>query len=174
MPAEKVFVITGEEVSVENSYQSKLGMKVRSLVVLRNEYWNGLHVLGILCTCALGMSILTLIPRHNSIIDQTYWFEIIMPAGVWIILWNAMMILDLMIFTDMSSRISIILFLKLALVSLLTGIASLCMFYVFWTIILEYKQPMPLLGFSCSLITWLVSSVSKPILSPTGLKKSAN
>ena len=112
------------------------------------------------------MSVLTLIPRHNSVIDQAYWYEIIIPGGVWIVLWDAMMILDLMIFTQMSSRLSIKLFLKLTLVSILTMTASVCIFYVFWSIILEYNHPMPLLGIPCSLIALFVSSVSIPFLSP--------
>ena len=165
MPAEKVFVITGEEVSVENSNHTKTGVRVRSLLVLRNEYWNGLHVLGILCACNLAISILTLIPRHNSIIDQTYWFEIIIPAGFWIILWTAMMIQDLMIFSGMRSTTLFPFFLKLTLVSLTTLVASACMFHVFWTIILEYNHPMPLLGFPWTLITLFVSLVSIPFLS---------
>ena len=81
MATEKIFSIPGKEILKDKSCNKNDDGKDEESEVLTVNYRSGLHVFTILLGCGLAMSILTLISRHNSIKEPTYWFEIIFPAG---------------------------------------------------------------------------------------------
>ena len=68
----EVSIINVRKVSVQNYEEEQ-----ESAPWLEKDasYWNGLYAPLILGVCILTTSILTLIPRHNSIAYQEYWFE---------------------------------------------------------------------------------------------------
>lgn len=165
MTTEKIFSITGREISTTNNNKSKKNNR-RSVKSSNNIYWNGLHVITMLCTCGLAMSIMTLIPRHNPFLEQKYWYEVLIPAGFGSILKTAVMILDLIVFTDIEYFKSMEFFMKVSLASSVSMIGSYCLCYTFWSKISEYNHPMPFVGLVCRLISMIVSIVSLRLLSP--------
>ena len=150
----KIFSITGTEISRDKSSNKNKSEKFRGSVVADTindmrcvaSYWNGLHIFSVLCACGLAMSILALIPRHNAILDPTFWFEINIPAGFGIILLQAEIFLDFSILIGKNSLISVRLVVKIFLVSLVTWATIFITFYIIWTTMLEYNAPMPLVG----------------------------
>ena len=97
MTTGKIFMVDGGESSKEqpsNRRNGKIAWKSNDSNI---NYWSGLHVFSILCCCGLTMSILTLIPRHNSIIDQSYWFEINIVTAASYFIMTAVHVLDFIV-----------------------------------------------------------------------------
>ena len=40
------------------------------------SYWNGFHLFGIMIGCIMFNAIITILPQHNVIKEQQYWFEL--------------------------------------------------------------------------------------------------
>ena len=133
------------------------------------SYWHGLHIFTILGACALALSIQTLIPRHNSIIYQNYWYEVNVPVTINLFLNEVNTILILFMFTQKQSLLSIWLFLKLYFWSLLSWNVVYCACYIFWTIYLGYSHPMPFLGYFASVLTMIVRLAGLWFLLPQDL-----
>ena len=128
--------------------------------------WSVLHVFTILFCCALVMSIMTLIPRHNSILDQSYWFEINIVTATSYFIMTVVIVLDFIILFEKGSFVTIQFFLKNYLATFLTWIVCFCVSYMIWTLILEYNHPMPMYGFYLHFPTKIVSAVSLPLMLP--------
>ena len=160
MATEKIFSITGKEIPKEKSWKNG---KAEGLEVAKISYINGLHVFTILIGCGLAMSILALIPRHNSVKDPTYWFEIILPAGFEIIFSATILVLDLSILMDRETLISPWMYLKVNSTYLLSWIIPFCSCYFLWTAILDYNHPMPFVGLICKLSSSIVAIITTPI-----------
>lgn len=166
MANEKLFVISGKDNS-EEELSNRKNSVARALVNSKIGYKNGFHLLSILCSCGLALSIFTLIPRHNSILEPSYWYEIIFPAGFMIMFWTVALALDFFVLTEKDVLITAVLFFKNFLASLLTWNTVFFMCYMFWTAALEYNHPMPLFGAVCYCITTIISYASLPILMPS-------
>ena len=166
MNSNNVFSITGMENARKNSSYGNHAIETTSSVIPCNNYWSGLHVFSILCASSLALSILILIPRHNSIIEQAYWYEVFFTGGLWSVIYIALVTLDLKILSEMGSSTSINLFLKVTFVSLLTWIMTATTCYIVWTILLEYNNPMPILGPCCSATTAVAILVALWLFSP--------
>ena len=130
------------------------------------NYWSGFHVFTILFSCALALSILTMIPRHNSILDQSYWFEMNIVTVGSCFMWTAGIVLDFIVLFGKSSLVTVRFFLKNYLASFLTWIVGFCGIYIIWKMILEYNHPMPWYGAILYLPVKIVSVVSVPLLLP--------
>ena len=163
MISEKVFCITGMDISKRKLFDENHGKGDRSSNVANTSFWNGLHVISISFACGLAMSILTIFPRHNSIDDQRYWLEINIPAGVALISWTSVIVLDFFILIDKHSLFSLYSYFKIFLTTFLTWIMTFTMSFLFWTKVLKYNHPMPLLGIVCHVPAVIVSVVSLPI-----------
>ena len=107
------------------------------------------YLLSILSTCILMVSFITLIPRHNSIVEPSYWFEIILPQSVGLLLKTTMMILSCSILTETNSFVSARFFLKIYLSIFLVWVLCYFISNSFWTIFLKHNYPMPLVGLIC-------------------------
>ena len=173
MTTEKIFYISGREISKDNSkrFKEKNAQRVSSFDASNNIYWYGLHVFSILCACGLAISIPTIIPRHNSILEQAYWYELIIPGGVGSIILAAGTMLDLLIFSSMDSLKSIYFFFKVSMVSLLTWIGTYCGGEMFWKKFLEYNHPVPFIFAVCTLTSLIFTAISLRILSPANSLK---
>ena len=165
MPNGKLFIISGKDNSEEKLSNRKDRVAI-ALVDPDSSYKNGFHLLSILCSCGLALSIFTLIPRHNSILEPSYWYEIIFPAGFMLIFWTVALALDFFVLTEKDVLITIQLFFKNFLASLLTWNTIFFLCHMIWTTVLEYNHPMPLFGSICYCITTIVSYASLPILMP--------
>ena len=126
MTEEQVFSITGKEILNDKFCSKNDDGKDEELGVSTVNYRSGLHVLTILFGCGLAMSILAIIPRHNSILEPIYWFEIIFPAGFGIIFSVASYLLDLFILMEEETMKSTGWCLKVILACLLSTMIKYC------------------------------------------------
>ena len=128
---------------------------------VNNSYWNWFHILSILCCCGLAMSMMTLMPRHNSILEPSYWFEVNITTSAAYFMMTAMIVLDFWILFGRKSFVYVRFFLKNYLATFMTWIIYFCLSYIIWTMILEYNHPMPMVnqyGFFVTKIASISSS----------------
>ena len=111
---------------------------------------------------------MTLIPRHNSIVEPIYWFEIILPAGFGIICTTAVLVLEMSILMQRETMISIWLYLKAISAYFLSWLITFCSSYILWTAILNYNHPMPFVGFICYLTSSIVGVIATVMLVTSG------
>ena len=164
MASEKVFSITGKEVPKEKEGERNDKEMAEATDSSNAKYINGLHVFTILFGCGLAMSILALIPRHNSIEESQYWFEIIFVLGFGSIIVTPAVILDLHILMGKDSIVTIWVYLKVVLVHILTLSILFCFCYTLWTIVLGYNPPMPFVANVCLIPGGIVQFITVPML----------
>lgn len=160
MTNEKIFSITGKEILKDISCIKNDDGKDEGSEVSTVNYRSGLHVFTILFGCGLAMSILTLIPRHNSIYEPIYWFEIIFPAGFGTIFSITSIVIDLSILMERETIISIGSYLKVILACLLSWIVTFCSCYIFWTKMFDYNHPMPFVGPLCNVVSRIAGFIT--------------
>lgn len=146
MKTRQIFLIDGREGTKKQSTirgNKKIANKSGNQHI---NYWSGFHVFTILCSCVLAVSILTVMPRHNSIIDQSYWFDINIVTASLCFISRAVILLDFIVLFGKSSVVTIRFFLKNYLANFLTRVIGFLVVYMIWTKILEYNHPMPWWG----------------------------
>ena len=144
MATGQIFVINGKETPRKQCSIISNRRMVRKSSYSNINRWSVLHVFTILFCCALVMSIMTLIPRHNSILEPSYWFEINITASTAYFLITSMIVLDFRILFERNSFVTIRFFMKNYLATFLTWIIYFCMSHIIWTKVLEYNHPMPM------------------------------
>ena len=82
MPSSKIFHITVKEVSQEDKFEKGFIETDSSLHSKSFNYSIGRHIFSIIIACIAAMSVQTTIPRHNSILQPTYWFEVNVAVGM--------------------------------------------------------------------------------------------
>ena len=146
MITKKIFTVSGQENPMDKSSNSGNGRRARQSGISKISFRSGLLIFSILCCCGIAMSILTLIPRHNSILYQKYWYEISIPASMANFTMVVVTFLHFIVLVEKDSLVTIGFFFKTFIGALLTWIICFCITYLFWTLISEYNHPMPLLG----------------------------
>ena len=134
-----------------------IGMKSDIVQPVTISYWNGLYLIVILAISILMTSILTLIPRQNSVLYPIYWYEIALMY-IFVLPANAAFthILELFIYLNITELASIKLGLKYFLgTSLVMGIPYLGG-YLIWTIILGNNHPLPFLALITYFTSWIL------------------
>ena len=135
------------------------------------SYWNGLYVLVIVATCVLQTSCYTLIPRHNSIVYPSYWYEIIIAVSFGMHVQGTIStIMKCYIFFKLKSLISINLTLKLFFKLVAGFVVPYCFCYILWSVYFGYNHPMPFNVMGCCLINWACLFVGVWQLFPTELR----
>ena len=108
------------------------------------SYWNGFHVFGIMIGCIMFNAIITILPQHNVIKEQHYWFElaICFVLGIWpTAVGNR--ILDSSLILNCAELKSIKVILDLVLTFLIAQFAIGGLFYYCWTHALALNYPVP-------------------------------
>ena len=167
----------GTVIKVEN-YLSRNASKSKDFSTTEEKiksnhasYWNILHVFGVLLACLLQTSIVTLIPRQNSIVHQDYWYEgiIVFILGVHVQA-TANLIMEAFIFTDVKSVLSISNFIVVLLELILSFVIPYCVCYYIWTSYLECNHPLPFIG-ACAFISWIASLFAFWFMFPIYMRK---
>ena len=117
------------------------------------------------------MSILTLIPRHNSILEPAYWFEVNIPSAMACFSLTTIVVLDFIVIFEKNSLVTIQFFLKTYLATYLTVTTFYCTIYMVWTMILEYNHPMPHVGALVNFPLRIVSMVSLSMMLPRAFSR---
>ena len=110
------------------------------------SYWSFLHIVTIICISAIQLPIVMLVPRHNSIIYPSYWFEIPVLQFYICIALTVNIIMSIYLFTNCKELLKITSFLKFYLVNVIFNIVALTLAYFLWVIVLEKNHPIPFLG----------------------------
>ena len=166
MTTEKISVIHGEEATEKQSSIWKNGRMECKSDNPNINYWSGLHVFTVLCCCSLAMSVLTLIPRHNSILEPAYWFEVNIPSAMACFIVTTMIVLDFIVIFEKNYLITIKFFLMTYLATYMTVTTCYCTIYIIWTVISEYNHPMPHVGVIVNWNLRIVSMVSLFLILP--------
>ena len=106
-----------------------------------------IHV-SLLLACILNTSVLTSIPRKNSILYPEYWYEALFfwIAGVTVPK-TFEHIVELFIFTKEHSLLTSSHFAKVFLTCSSCFAVSYCISYMTWTLYMGYNHPLPFVGF---------------------------
>ena len=149
-----------QEISMDSSCES-----------INASKWNIFRIPVILLACILNTSIVTLIPRHNSILYPNYWFETIFVFILaYCINTTANVLLELFVFTRVHELLSVRNILKIFLICSLsfTLTYSLCCFI--WNICIGYNHPLPFIGL-CGITVEIVILLMAKFLFPLSLMK---
>ena len=141
-------------------------LKASVMYAHRNKCRHLIHIIGILSCCALSISVQALIPRHNTILEPKYWFETILLAVVGSFYMTALSILSCFILIGLDSIKSIRVFMNVYLLMLLTWVTTYCIFFIIWSILLEYNYPMPFIGLFCNYTARFLSIAGFPVTLP--------
>ena len=108
---------------------------------------NIFHVMSILTVCFVFVSPWTLIPRTNSIIYQSHWFELNAYVMIFIILavWNA--VLNLSTYFKDKSIQSLRICLRMYVFMVSLWIVPYTIAYLIWCHFFGYNWPLPLLAY---------------------------
>ena len=110
--------------------------------------------------------VMTVMPRHNSILEPSYWFEVNITTSAAYFMMTAMIVLDFWILFGRKSFVYVRFFLKNYLATFLTWIIYFCLSYMIWTMILEYNHPMPMVNQYGFFVTKIASISSLLLMLP--------
>ena len=127
--------------------------------------WIVIYVLSILGGSSIILSTFLLIPRHNSVIYQEYWYESNFIAAVALMLSIATNCIESNICLKLTVSTAIKFFVKLYLWTLIGWLTSYCLLYMFWVHHLGFNHPIPLLGLNMLLI-WIWSIIGIWVVFP--------
>ena len=139
---------------IQNNPRTKLGEGKESsdLQKLNHaynvSYWNGLHAFGVMIGCIAFSSIMTVLPQHNVIKEQWYWFElpICWVFGIWPTALVARMF-ESPVILNCSELKSARVMLDLVLTSAIAQFSITGILYLIWTQLLEMNYPVPFISY---------------------------
>ena len=113
------------------------------------SYWNFLYIFAILVGCISATSIVTLIPRHNTIFYPEFWYEpMILFLSTLCPRLTVATILELYILTGVEELRSIKVVLKLFFGYSLSYVVSYTICYASWTLYFDRNHPLPFIATS--------------------------
>ena len=125
---------SSENESKTNTMENNVSKTIRKIVF---------HSISVVAISILFVASWTTIPRTNSIIHQSYWMEILIPTTInWMTI-AATDLLNLAIWTQERSVISLLVFLKLYCVYSTPPLLLYILSYMNWCVYLGYNHPMP-------------------------------
>ena len=147
MKNNQVFIFCVNSEKMEDGVQ-RVNTTSTEIKTIKNDasYWSFLHIVTIICISAIQLPIVMLVPRHNSIIYPSYWFEIPVLQFYICIALTVNIIMSIYLFTNRKELLKITSFLKFYLVNVIFNIVALTLAYFLWVIVLEKNHPIPFLG----------------------------
>ena len=115
----------------------------------------GYSIFGIIGFCVLFAVPWTTIPRTNSIIYQSHWWEVLLPTSTACILSTGSILCDLRYWTKEKALMSMGIYLKMYLMMVTTCTILYIVCYIIWTFLLHFNHPSPHLGFVI-MPTWII------------------
>ena len=103
------------------------------------SHWNIFYVFSILAVSVIFLSPWTLIPRTNSIIYQTYWFELNFCVAILLLLVAGNEVLKMSTYFNEKSLKSVNVLLKMYLLYLTIWLVPYMIAYLIWCLLLSYS-----------------------------------
>ena len=167
--ASKASVINVSEISPPSQIKEA---EISSNIPTNASSWNVLYIPLILGVCILTTSILTLIPRHNSLAYPEYWFEMaIILVLVFSISSTVSYVMGVFIYMDLKSMVSVRVVVRHCIITLLAFGIPYGSFCFSWTNILHFNHPMPFLAYFTGITSWLLTLPFVWFLIPLHLRK---
>lgn len=135
--------------SVQNRYK-------KNDSVLKILFKSCLSVLAVITFCVLFAIPWTIIPRTNSLIQQSYWLEVFYPVCTSFVLSAGSVLLDLISWTQERILMSLRVYLKMYFMIVIPCIILYIACYIIWCIFLQFNHPLPYLAIICLLPTWII------------------
>ena len=154
----------------ERKSSSKVEANAPQISDVNCSYWNCLHSLSILFACILYTSVLTLFPRHNTILYPNYWYELLMLFVGISVRNSALTVTELYIFTNEKAFLSFDVAAKSFIQIWLLFSVPYCICYLIWTNYFGYHHPMPFIGAICGMVHDLSMLIAFWLLIPSNLK----
>ena len=136
------------------------------------SYWNAIYYLIILLISILTTSMLTLIPRQNAIIYQNYWYEMFI---IYVVFFGVTVMLNQVVeavgYLNVKSLISAPTILKHFIREMLAYGLPYLLFYIIWTMLLNFNHPMPFIGLIGAVLSWGIGTFLIWFLLPSYLTK---
>ena len=168
--ASKVSVINVKEMSQPSQINEA---EINNNIPTNASYWNALYVPLILGVCILTTSILTLIPRHNSLAYPEYWFEMaIILVLAFSISSTVSLVMGVYIYMDLNSVASVRVVALHFIRTLLAFGIPYGLFCSCWTRILHFNHPMPFLAYFSGITSWFLTLPFVWLLIPKQLRKN--
>ena len=132
--------------------KEKEALKVKQDKVLVQKdwsYWSLCYALFALVICIVFTIPITLIPQHNVIESPEYWYEMMIPTTLCVLLyWSILAILRFKVFfEDIKSLASVKTWLVVFLAFAVPYNIAYSICYVIWTYGLGYNHPLPFVGY---------------------------
>ena len=131
------------------------------------------HVLSVLAICVAFTSIITLVPRTNSIFYQSYWYEFNICILVLMILLTTADAFNIATFLKEESIYSFWMPLKIYSLYMVTWVVPYLIAYLVWCHYLNYSWPIPFLGYNYFLYL-IVRPIAQWISFPYDLRRTEN
>ena len=131
------------------------------------------HVFSVLAICVTSISVITLVPRTNSIFNPSYWYEFNFCILVLMILLTTADAFNIATFLKEDSIHSFRMPLKIYSLYMTTWVVPYLIAYLVWFHYLNYNWPIPFLGHNYFLYL-LVSPIAHWISFPYDLRRREN
>ena len=148
MDEDKISVISIESVSSKENQTE--GKQEKDKIQKDNETspWNICHVFSVLAMCLLFLAMVTLVPRTNSILYQSHWYEINFCVLFLIIIQTANDAFCIATYLKAKSVFTFWTLLKIFSLYLLAWSVPYFIAYLVWCHYLNYNWPIPFLGYN--------------------------
>ena len=170
MSEEKISVISIECLSFEEIQREDEKEKCKTQKGNEISPWNICHVLSVLTICVTFLATITLVPRTNSILYPSYWYELSFCYIPAMILKTANDAFHVAAFLKGKSIYSLWTTLKTFSLYLVTLIVPYLIAYLVWCQYLNYNWPIPYLGYNYMLFI-VVYPAALWISLPRGLRR---
>ena len=148
MDEDKISVISVEDLSSNENQNEGSKIKEEILGDEKLSAWNIFHVLSVLIVCIVFLSPALLIPRTNSILYQSNWYEFNIVMMGFMILPAVNDLLGVAIYCKEKSCLSFRMFLKTCFLFMVTWTVPYLIAYLIWCQYLKYNWPIPFLGYN--------------------------
>ena len=141
---DQIHVITVEEAYETVTQRQERNQKKEAGEGTENvSYWNGLNILSVVVTSVLMPCLSILVPRHNTILYPSYWYECYFDALVLMAIVSAYVVVKCFCYLDLKSIASIRAYIWLLFWTFLGISIPLSLLYIHWVYYLGYNHPMP-------------------------------
>ena len=120
------------------------------------SYWNLLHIGTIISISVIPLTTRMLIPRHNSIIYPSYWFEAPIYQFFTSIIVAVNVMMSIYLFTNQKALLKFACFFKFYFVIATFSAFIYTLAYFLWVIVIDKNHPTPFLGL-CSFFASTIS-----------------
>ena len=146
MDEDKISVISIKCLSFEENQREEKQEKDKVRKDNETSPWNICHMFSIIAICVVFLAMVTLVPRTNSILYQSYWYEFNFCALPLMFLRTASDALSMSVYLNGEQFLSFRTLLKTFSLYLMAWVVPYVIAYLVWCQFLNYNWPIPYLG----------------------------